>query len=345
MVEPSVKERFQNAKAALEALPDHPMRLPDARLSQSSLQFVVTRIGEVLTQTVTISNLVPETQLQGEWKIAPHPHDPVGAHPWIMVNPSDFEGNHKDCQILVHSDRLMPNKTYDRKLLLHTNTAAQTFTLNLQVRTVQAPLRIRSATLLPLVVLNSFAIATTWLTSSIALVTGSVALAASTLISSTVIFSTAAGVAIGCEVAAWMLSVAGASSGASAGVIGGVIMGILTVAIALTQTIAVPGTAMLAGVAIGFVGGIILGGATGVVVEHFVNRRINPEAAMVISLLTTAFGASLGLGFTFGFSTLLVILALVGTGLPLGGLLVYSLMQRVRTFNEQKRSQQHLIRP
>ncbi|NJK53403.1 MAG: hypothetical protein HC936_12400 [Leptolyngbyaceae cyanobacterium SU_3_3] len=122
-------------------------------------------------------------------------------------------------------------------------------------------------------------------------------------------------------------------------------MGILTVAIALTQTIAVPGTAMLAGVAIGFVGGIILGGATGVVVEHFVNRRINPEAAMVISLLTTAFGASLGLGFTFGFSTLLVILALVGTGLPLGGLLVYSLMQRVRTFNEQKRSQQHLIRP
>ncbi|NJK53402.1 MAG: hypothetical protein HC936_12395 [Leptolyngbyaceae cyanobacterium SU_3_3] len=110
---------------------------------------------------------------------------------------------------MVHSDRLMPNKTYDRKLLLHTNTAAQTFTLNLQVRTVQAPLRIRSATLLPLVVLNSFAIATTWLTSSIALVTGSVALAASTLISSTVIFSTAAGVAIGCEVAAWMLSVAG----------------------------------------------------------------------------------------------------------------------------------------
>jgi serine/threonine protein kinase len=345
MVEPSVKERFQNAKAALEALPDHPMRLPDARLSQSSLQFVVTRIGEVLTQTVTIANLVPETQLQGEWKIAPHPHDPVGAHPWITVNPPDFVGNHQECQITVHSDRLMPNKTYDRKLFLYTNTAAQTFTLNLQVRTVQAPLRIRSATLLPLVVLNSFAIATTWLTSSIALVTGSVALAASTLISSTAIFSTAAGVAIGCEVAAWMLSVAGASSGASAGVIGGVIMGILTVAIALTQNIAVPGTAMLAGVAIGFVGGIILGGATGVVVEHFVDRRINPEAATVISLLTTAFGASLGLGFTFGFSTLPVILALVGTGLPLGGLLVYSLMQRVKTFNEQKRSQQHLIRP
>jgi serine/threonine protein kinase len=338
MVEPSVKARFANAKAALEALPDHPMRLPDARLSQSTLEFAVNRLGEVLTKTVTVTNLIPDTLLQGEWKVAPHPSDQ--SHPWITVSPTQFESNHIDCQIAIYSDRLIPNKLYDRKLLLYTNTATQIYTLNLQIRTSPARLKLRSATMVPLVVLNAFAIATAWLISSIALVTGTVALA-----SSGVILGTAAGVAVGCEVAAWMLSVAGASSGASAGVIAGVATGILTVVIALTQTVALPGAALLAGVAIGFVGGAILGGATGAVVEHFVNRKIKPEAATLISLLTTAFGTSLGLGLTFGFSAPIVLLSLAGSGLPLGFLLVYGLMQRVRVFNDQRRSEQHLIRP
>ncbi|KAM3092550.1 serine/threonine protein kinase [Phormidesmis sp. 146-12] len=338
MVEPSVKARFSNAKVALEALPDHPMRLPDARLSQSTLEFTVNRPGEVLTQTVTVTNLIPDTLLQGRWQVASHPSDQ--AHPWITVAPAQFESNHADCEISIHSDRLIPNKLYDRKLLLHANTATQTYTLTLHIRTSPIRLKLRSATMVPLVVLNAFAISTAWLISSIALITGTVALA-----SSGVILGTAAGVAVGCEVAAWMLSVAGASSGANAGVIAGVATGVLTVLIALTQTIALPGAALLAGVAIGFVGGGILGGATGVVVEHFVSRKIKPEAATLISLLTTAFGVSLGLGLTFGFSASVVPVAMAGSGLPLGFLLVYGLMQRVRVFNNNRRSEQHLIRP
>jgi len=70
MVEPKIKNRYPNAIAASAAMPAHPMRLPEAKLSQSSLHFKATRLNERLTQMVCLSNLVPETQLAGEWQVA-----------------------------------------------------------------------------------------------------------------------------------------------------------------------------------------------------------------------------------------------------------------------------------
>lgn len=340
LVEPSLKQRFASAAAALNAIPTHPIRLPEARLSHSQLTFVVKRMSEVSTQTVIVSNLTPETTLQGRWSVALHPSESARSRPWITVEPAEFEGNRVECRICVHSDRLIANKVYDRKLLLHTNSADQTYTLNLQVQTTQAHLKLKQTTFLPLALLSSFAIAVAWLISWVILITDTIALA-----SSTVGFSTSVGAAIGCEAAAWMLSVAGATSGATAGVVAGVAIGILTLIIALTQTVSSPGAVMFVGIAIGFVGGAVLGGATGAAVEHFVQRKVNQEAAIVVSVLTTAFGTSLGLGCTLGFASITIICAVVGTGLPLGLLLLYGLMHQVKVSNRQRRSQQHLIRP
>ena len=79
LVEPRLKDRYPNALAALEAIPSSPLRPPEAQFSKTSLEFTATRLDSLLTQTVVITNPIPETILEGQWKVAPHPHDPPRA--------------------------------------------------------------------------------------------------------------------------------------------------------------------------------------------------------------------------------------------------------------------------
>lgn len=61
MVQPKARARFTNAATALETLqPIDLIRTPEVKLSQESLEFTTTHLGEKLTQMVTLENSVPK---------------------------------------------------------------------------------------------------------------------------------------------------------------------------------------------------------------------------------------------------------------------------------------------
>ena len=72
MVQPRLKERFVNAKSALETLkPLYVIRIPEAEFDKSVLNFTAVRLGEKLAQTITVSNPISETILEGKWEVEP----------------------------------------------------------------------------------------------------------------------------------------------------------------------------------------------------------------------------------------------------------------------------------
>jgi len=97
MVAYNVKNRYPNAKEALKALqPLDLIRQPSVNISASNLEFTATKLGEKVTQTITISNPTPETVLEGEWEVTSHPNDPPhtpDSHAWISFSPKEFKGN------------------------------------------------------------------------------------------------------------------------------------------------------------------------------------------------------------------------------------------------------------
>jgi serine/threonine protein kinase len=368
MVAPSLTERFANAVTALAALPQHAMLLPEARLSCTKLNLQAKRLGEVLTHSITVHNPVPDTMLEGVWEVAPHPSDPPhdpASHAWITFDPVEFQGNHLQCQIIVHSDRLIANKTYQRQVILRTKTPTQTIqalngqglphlklrqlkntpsyaqTIDLQVQTAQVYLKPKRATLLPLGLLSGFSVASTWLIANFALTTGALLMD-----SYTTGLSAAAGVAIGFEAVACLISITGATTGATAGAIGGIVVGVLAfLAIAFTPTTPVSSAVILTGIGFGSMGGMALGGAIGLVVEQIRRHRVSQETAILMSLLTAALGVSVGLGLSFGFLNPVVLLTITTTGLPLGLVISCILLHRLKLLNQHRQMSQHLIRP
>ncbi len=142
MTEPKPQDRFPNADSAIAALePIDVSRLPKVRLEKNRLEFTASEYGETLTQTLQISNPIPDTVLAGRWEVAPHPSDPPHTpydHDWISFQPQKFEGNLAECQITVDTSRLVAKRIYSRQILLHTNSSPDTHAITLQLRT--APL-------------------------------------------------------------------------------------------------------------------------------------------------------------------------------------------------------------
>ncbi|MEC4812828.1 MAG: serine/threonine-protein kinase [Scytonema sp. PMC 1069.18] len=165
MIQPKPKDRFANAETALKALkPLYINRLPELILSVDNLEFRATKIGEKLTQAIAISNIVPETILEGKWEVAPHPSDPPHtpeSHAWIHFTPASFQGNETNICMTVDTSKLMVDKVYLRQILLHTNSLPETRTITVKVKTVPLPISKKklSYTPLALLLLTSYATA------------------------------------------------------------------------------------------------------------------------------------------------------------------------------------------
>ncbi|GGA11144.1 serine/threonine-protein kinase [Okeania sp. KiyG1] len=143
MVEPKPTDRYENAKAALAVLrPLDVNRLPKVRISQGNLEFTGNVWGQKLTKTITVSNPIPETILSGRWEVAPHvsdpPHTPYD-HSWISFSSQKFEGNNVECKIIVNTSKLVKNKIYRREIFLHSNSASEIETINVEVKTGTVP--------------------------------------------------------------------------------------------------------------------------------------------------------------------------------------------------------------
>lgn len=143
MVEPNPQNRFANAAEALKALKTSDIAaLPKVRISHDKLEFTATKWGEKLTQTITISNPIPETLLASNCSVAPHKSDPPHTpyeHAWISFNPARFESNNIECEITVDTSQLLTNETYSRQILLHTNSDPEYYSLPVQVQTAPLP--------------------------------------------------------------------------------------------------------------------------------------------------------------------------------------------------------------
>ncbi|MEM1169822.1 MAG: serine/threonine-protein kinase [Cyanobacteria bacterium P01_H01_bin.35] len=143
ITEPKYTDRYENAEEALAALRVLDVnRLPKVRISQTNLKFTSDKWGEKLTKVITVSNPIPETILSGNWEVTAHisdpPHTPYD-HSWISFSPHKFEGNHIGCEITVDTSKLVENEVYRREVFLHSNSASEIETINIQVETGSLP--------------------------------------------------------------------------------------------------------------------------------------------------------------------------------------------------------------
>lgn len=342
MVEPRVQDRFPSAEAALAAIPDD-LVLPEVVLTPSRIELTATRRAISLTEVISIQNAAPQTCLRGNWEIAAHPNDPLdedGKHPWISIQPQEFDANQASFEIMVDTRKLMSNKTYYRQLLLHTNAFPKLYTVNVQVQTAPLPMAQERSPYSLLLLLLSFSILSAW-----GLMQLTLAIYNALGVTQGGVLSIVAGAPIGLLVAAWLLITAGAELGGKGSVIAGFVIGCASLLLIWTlPTLSVEGLTLI-GAAIGGIGGIFSGLAMGVSIETLYKHRFTPGFAVSLALLTMGFGTSLGLASLLGLFHPPVLVAMLGTGVPLTGMVLQLPLQSLKRLNLYRKAEQRLIKP
>ena len=356
IVELKPKDRFPDAKTALEALgPIYVIRVPEVKFTQSCVEFTATKLGQKLTQTIAITNSVPDTVLESRWEVASHlsdpPHTPH-AHQWIWFEQSHVVSNHALCKITVDTRKLMANKNYEREILIHTNSQPETQLLNIKVKTAPIPIATKKLPYLSLVLLVLFAAAATWIETR----------AWEGIISE----NGTTGVAIAVFVSAFV---------AALGVVAAVTSGVISKLVAkLRARFGVPLKALdtvasvfFAGVAAMFVTSfgaefrathaaiaafavvdavVFLAAFEGEdVAQNCLQRGFSKTLAFGVSFLSTALGISLGIGLKLGFFNALVMSAILGTSFPLATMILYPPLERARRIANYRKLEVHLIKP
>jgi len=369
MVQPKQKDRFFNAEAALEALkPLYVIRLPQVRLSQPNFEFRASKLGQRLTQTITVSNSILETLLKGTWEVAPHPSDPPhtpDSHAWISFQQAKFVSNQVECKIAIDTSKLMANKSYKREVLLHTNSSIETHSVIIGVRTAAVPVVTKKLPYLRLALLLGLYFGLGWFMD----IAGASAM---TFVGSWIVFGTGAIFEFLAMVATKVEDTAktGAASvvglAAAIGIVVGALAGFLA-GLALGGVGSIPG-AVIGGV-VGLVFASLIGAAVGTlvivvgavvralaivvgvllkdfaVVEIIANKGFSRGFAVGISLLISGLGTSLGVGCRLGFMNPFLLVAVLGTALSLVAMILYPPFHRSRLIAEYRQSEQHLIKP
>lgn len=357
IVELKPKDRYPNAAAALEALkPIYVMRVPEVNLSQPILEVEAKRLGERLTQTITITNSIPDTVLSGQWEVTPHqsdpPHNP-DEHSWIAFSPAKFESNQSDCKIVINTSRLMAGKTYEREVLLRSNSLQESQPLTIKVKTARVPVETRKLPYISLALLLLVAAIAAWFEttawSNIVSNLGAIGLVMGVFVT---LFIAGFGVLAALMAGAMSQWVAKILPKYGINLKGINIATMLLVAAIVATFVAWFGTqfrAMDAAIASGFaVVDVVLFiaafEAEGVA-ESCSQRGFSTSLAVGISLLTTALGISLGLWFKLGLLNPLLISTVLATGVPLAAMIFYPPLERKRLIANYRKLEQHLIKP
>ena len=340
MVQPKQKERFTNAELALEALkPLDVIRVPRVDFSETVLEFKANRLGEKLTQSITIENPIPDTLLEGTWEVAPHPQDPPHTpdnHAWISVTPAQFSRNNIRCQVEVNTSKLMADKQYKRQLILHSNAYPASHTLTVKVQTAALPIEKRQLpygrliTMFLLVVV--VAMSTTWSIPYLKISDYVLCVVCSCLSSLILSFH-------------FILSGGGMT----------VFRGMMIVAVAVAVAVAV---GLAVGGAVGMAVGLAVGGAVYMAVYMAVGMAVYMAVSMaaymaeeaknlftnILILLILGLGISVGTGTIIGFNSF-ILLALNGTSLPALFMLLYPPLKRRKLIAKYRQSEESLIKP
>lgn len=355
MVEPNPANRYQNARLALEALKSLDLiRIPEVSLDKLELDFVANSVGQELSKTITVTNTIPDTMLQGEWSVSPHPKDPPhtpDSHSWISFSPRKFESNQVNCLLRVDTSKLKANKNYEREIVLNSNARQEKYYLKVKVKT--APLQ-PNVSLPPYGFILAFGLVLA-LISGIGLQVGLLENVIGRWIAVGIFTAIALGIYssknrhwfdyendplsgyllsfmfLGVLVAiGWMIVVVigGVIRWASAGVID---------TFEIIDSIKIP-----LAISLGF--GVVL--AISWAIERAI-RAIpwNGGRAIALSVLTAATGILTGIGAVIGFNSYLLA-GLTAAALPLAGMLIYPPLKLVRLKAQHRRQEsQNLIEP
>ncbi|MDJ0796558.1 MAG: serine/threonine-protein kinase [Calothrix sp. MO_167.B12] len=346
MVQPRQKQRFVNARIALESLqPLDVIRVPGIEISPPVLEFTATRLGERLTQTIKITNPIPDTVLEGRWEVAPHPQDPPhtpDSHAWISVGEAIRCTANKPntCQISIDTSKLVADKQFQRQLLLHTNGIPETYPITVKVQTAAIPIARREVPYIPLFACSLVAaITSVGITSADTTSLDIVGIMEPII---PVLFFLAL---YGCFCNPNLEGCLGCSGMV---LILGLIIAWSLVIAKVIHIIVFP--YLLIGNIIGL---ICLGICIFILLLCFIIvtlRFLYHDKAdiifnIILRLLAIGLGISLGIGYTIGFFNFYILLGLVGTGLPLATILVYPPIKRRRLIAKYRKNEQHLTKP
>ena len=199
------KYRYRNATEALAALePIYVTRTPEVVCSEDVLEFRAEKLGQKITQYLTIHNFVPETTLMGSLAIAPHHHDldnvdndlddhdpnydpsynpdyylnpdlnsdlpqplsqHLSQHSWIRLPYTELTGNRSMVKITVDTSKLMAAALYERELQITSNGSPAVQRLKILVKTAPIPVPTKKLPALSLFLLVSFGMIAAWLES------------------------------------------------------------------------------------------------------------------------------------------------------------------------------------
>jgi len=327
MVSPNSKLRYPNAIAALEAI--HPVdvkRLPEVKFIPDAIEFKANKFGETITQSVTIINTITDTVLSGSWDVASlnsELQSSAGSPAWISFEPANVKGEKTVCKISVDTGKLIANQTYERQLLLQTNSYQKNHILPIKVYTsaikYQKMLFVALASLLAIslvggslgtLVVNITPGKMNWALLIIGLVVGSIG--------------------------GWGAAFAKINLLVKAV---GLIVGILGVAIFL------PVRGADLDIVVGFIVGLVVAAVTAMVVKHHKEKKFSRIFSISISVLTAILGMSLGIALTLKSLNTLLMVAILGTGIPLAIMIFNPYLQYLHMMRKYKRSEGLLIKP
>lgn len=352
MVEPNPANRYQNARLALEALKSLDLiRIPEVSLDKLELDFVANSVGQELSKTITVTNTIPDTMLEGEWSVSPHPKDPPhtpDSHSWISFSPRKFESNQVNCLLRVDTSKLKANKNYEREIVLNSNARQEKYYLKVKVKT--APLQ-PNVSLPPYGFILAFGLVLA-LISGIGLQVGLLENVIGRWIAVGIFTAIALGIyssknrhwfddpLLSFLLLFMFLGVLGPIGWMIVVVIGVVIRWASTGVIdtfEIIDSIKIP-----LAISLGF--GVVL--AISWAIERAI-RAIpwNGGRAIALSVLTAATGILTGIGAVIGFNSYLLA-GLTAAALPLAGMLIYPPLKLVRLKAQHRRQEsQNLIEP
>ena len=355
MVEPNPANRYQNARLALEALKSLDLiRIPEVSLDKLELDFVANSVGQELSKTITVTNTIPDTMLEGEWSVSPHPKDPPhtpDSHSWISFSPRKFESNQVNCLLRVDTSKLKANKNYEREIVLNSNARQEKYYLKVKVKT--APLQ-PNVSLPPYGFILAFGLVLA-LISGIGLQVGLLENVIGRWIAVGIFTAIALGI-YSSKNSYWFDFENDPLSGylllfmflGVLGPIGWMIVVVIGVVIRWASTGVIDTFEIIDSIKIPLA--ISLGFGVVLAISWAIERAIraipwNGGRAIALSVLTAATGILTGIGAVIGFNSYLLA-GLTAAALPLAGMLIYPPLKLVRLKAQHRRQEsQNLIEP
>jgi serine/threonine protein kinase len=357
MVELKPKDRFPDAETALAALqPIYVIRTPEVKLSHTHIELTAKKLGEKVTEIITLENSVPDTVLESHWQVAPHlsdpPHTP-DSHKWIQLYPSHLVGNHVQCRIIVDTSKLVAARTFERTILVQANSQPETHAVQVKVKTAPLPVAPKKLPYTSLGLLVLFAAVAAWVETTawegIINQSGTTGVTVAIFISAFVaVLGLVAAVTSGliAKVAAKLREKFGVTVRAMDTVAAVFFAGVAAMGVArFGAQFRTADAAIAAFAAVDAV--VFMAAFEGEGVAQSCRQRgFSKTLAFGVSLLSAALGISLGMGLKLGFANHpSILLALLGTGFPLGTLIAYLPLEQAKRIANYRKREVHLIEP